>query len=271
MISRKVICVCVMSIVLGLPLAACESGSAGPATPAAPSATAAAGLTASGGTGTATGGPEATIPAPTSVPTAPLTAGPTAGSPATATLPIPATPAGPAAPTMPATPAATEQPLAPEQNPVGDIPDSQVFVQYRSPDGGYELAVPEGWGRSRSGTGVRFVDKLDGVDVQITATTSAPTAATARAHEVAALIQAGRAVQVGQVQDVTLPAGPAVLIEYTSNSDPNAVTNKQVRLDNNRYLFYKNGKVAALTLWAPSGADNVDQWLQMARSFRWVP
>jgi hypothetical protein len=72
------------------------------------------------------------------------------------------------------------------------------------------------------------------------------------------------------VQSVQLPIGPAVLITYTSNSDPNSVTGKQVRLENNRYLFFKNGKLATLTLSAPAGADNVDQWARIAHSFRWM-
>jgi hypothetical protein len=36
------------------------------------------------------------------------------------------------------------------------------------------------------------------------------------------------------------------------------------------YVFYKNGKEAMLTVWAPLGADNVDQWNRMAKSFRWL-
>jgi hypothetical protein len=40
-------------------------------------------------------------------------------------------------------------------------------------------------------------------------------------------------------------------------------------LENNRYLFYRAGHEAALTLSAPAGADNADQWQVMAKSFRW--
>jgi hypothetical protein len=47
------------------------------------------------------------------------------------------------------------------------------------------------------------------------------------------------------------------------------VTGKQVRLENNFYLFLKNGKLALLTLWAPLGSDNVDQWNLIANSFKW--
>ena len=40
--------------------------------------------------------------------------------------------------------------------------------------------------------------------------------------------------------------------------------------DNGKGSFYKNGKLAVLTLWAPLGADNVDQWQRMSQSFKWL-
>jgi hypothetical protein len=84
------------------------------------------------------------------------------------------------------------------------------------------------------------------------------------------LQQTGNAVRDVKVQNAQTSSGPVILITYTANSDANAVTGKQVRLENNRYLFFSNGKVATLTLSAPLGADNVDQWARMSRSFRWV-
>jgi len=163
---------------------------------------------------------------------------------------------------------AQEQPVAAEKNPPGDIPDSQVFVVYRSPLG-VSLKVPEGWARTDRAEGASFVDKYDGIDLTVTDASKAPTAQTARQREVAALIASSRAVKVSAVRDIRLPAGPAVLIIYTSNSDPNPVTNKQIRLENNRYLTYRSGKLLTLDLWAPAGADNADQWQLMSRSLRW--
>jgi hypothetical protein len=142
-------------------------------------------------------------------------------------------------------------------------------VVFASPSGGYQLQVPEGWARTDNGADVRFVSKLDGVQVAITSASTAPTAASAQASQVADLQRSGRAVQVNKVQDVQLPSGSAVLVDYSSNSDPDPVTGKQVRLEDNAYLFYKDGKLATLVVWAPQGADNVDQWQQMAQSFRW--
>lgn len=163
----------------------------------------------------------------------------------------------------------TEQPVAPEKNLPGDIPDTQAFILYIPEPGTYELEIPEGWARSENGPNVTFVDKLDGVMVTLTDTAAAPTTDSVRSKEVAALEKSSRAVQVTGVKAVNLPSGSAVLVEYTSNSEPNDVTGKQVRLENSAYYFYKNGKLATLTLWAPLGADNVDQWQRMSQSFKW--
>lgn len=160
---------------------------------------------------------------------------------------------------------------SPDSNPqVGDIPDTQVFVTYASSSGGYQLEVPEGWARSTSGTKVSFVEKLDGVQVSLAKASLAPTANSVSTNQAVTLEQSGQAVRNVCLQDLRLHGKPAVLMVYTSNSDPDPVTGKQVRLENNAYLFFKNGKLATLRLWAPLGADNVDQWKLISRSFRWV-
>lgn len=191
-----------------------------------------------------------------------------AAPPATASSATTATTATTPAASQPAA-TSTESAVAPEVNPPGDIPDTQAFVRYTSAAGGYSLEVPEGWARTESGPDTSFVEKLDGVKVAINPAASAPTAGSAQANEAKQLQQSGRAVKITSVKDVKLPAGPAVVISYTSNSDPNPVTNKQTRLENQAYLYFKSGKEAVVTLWAPQGADNVDQWNRMSKSFRW--
>jgi hypothetical protein len=154
---------------------------------------------------------------------------------------------------------------ATEKNPPGDIPDDQVFVSYTSPVGGYSLKVPEGWARSEKGADVDFIDKLDGVAVAVASATATPTAK----DVVAGLAKPEKAVRLVSTKEIRLPAGQALLIKYESDSETNPVTNKRTRLENEAYVFYKNGKTATLTLWAPKGADNVDQWKLMSESFRW--
>lgn len=166
--------------------------------------------------------------------------------------------------------AMTENAVAPEVNPPGDIPDSQAFISYTNTAGGYQLDVPEGWARTESGSSVSFVDKYDGVKVEVgVASGEKKNAASVRNDEAKRIQAQGHAVSVNSVSDVKLPAGNAVVIKYTSNSEPNAVTNRKVRLENETYLFFRKGQEAMLTLWAPQGADNVDQWQRMAKSFRW--
>lgn len=165
-------------------------------------------------------------------------------------------------------PARAETPVKPEKNPPGDIPDTQVFITYAS-DAGYALKVPEGWARSGTGTDVRFDDKLDAVSVMLSTAPAEPTVDWVKAQYVPELIAKGRAVEVTLIHAVTLPTGPAIEIAYSANSEPNPVTSKQVRLEANRYLFFRAGMLAVLDMSAPFGADNVDQWKLMSDSFRW--
>jgi hypothetical protein len=183
----------------------------------------------------------------------------------------PAPPSTPSsrAPTTASTP--SERPVAPEKNPPGDIPDTQVFVTYKSTAGAYALDAPEGWARSENGADVKFIDKFDGEQVTVSKSASPPTVSSVQRNQVPALQQHGRAVKIQGVKTKSMPDGAiAVCVVYTSNSSPDPVTGKQVRLDDVTYYFYHQGKLAALTLWAPSGADNVDQWKRISDSFRWL-
>jgi hypothetical protein len=165
--------------------------------------------------------------------------------------------------------AATENPLATEKNPPGDIPDSQVFVKYTNVAGVYEFSVPEGWARTESGTDVSFIDKFDGVKVRLISFSDPFTLDSIQSKQAADLQKNGRAVTVRSVAEETINGGKAILIRYESNSEPDTVTGKQMRLEDQCFFFYQDGKLAALTLWAPLGADNVDQWKLMSESFKW--
>ncbi|RDJ04222.1 hypothetical protein [Rhizobium grahamii] len=164
--------------------------------------------------------------------------------------------------------AAQERLVAPETNPPGDIPDNQVFVTYTSPDG-FSLKVPEGWSRTVSGSSVRFFDKYDEIDAALGTANAAPTVASVRAGEIPGIEKAEHAVKVTGVRAVKLAVGPAVRISYQSNSAPNPVTNKQIRLEHERFIVFKGGKTVTLDLAAPAGADNVDQWKLISNSLQW--
>jgi hypothetical protein len=172
------------------------------------------------------------------------------------------------APTMAEQQQQTEQPLKQEKNPPGDIPDNQVFITYASPRG-FSFKVPEGWARKDLTDGAVFADKYGRITVAETTTPTAPDVVTAKQTLVPELEKTARAVAVKKIQAKKLPAGATVLISYDSNSDPSPVTNKAIRLENDRYYFWKDGRLVMLDFSAPAGADNADQWDMMAKSFHW--
>lgn len=165
-------------------------------------------------------------------------------------------------------PVQAEQAVPAEKNPPGDIPDTQVFVQYDGV-GGASMKVPEGWARTDEASGAVFADKYNRIELTTTTATAVPTAASVGAHEAKDLVAAKGAVKVTSIKEVKLDGGKAVRVDYSANSAPNSVTNKQIRLEEVRfYLGGSGGKVAILDMSAPYGADNVDQWNLMANSLR---
>lgn len=165
-------------------------------------------------------------------------------------------------------PLASEKPLTPEKNPPGDIPDNQVFVEYRSPLG-FNIRVPEGWARRQTSDGATFSDKYNTIALVVSQRAELLNVTNAKQQEINELEKTGKAVRVSGVKSVELPSGTVVVVSYGSNSELNPVTDKAIRLENERYFFWKNGKLVTLTLSAPLGADNADQWNLMAKSFRW--
>jgi hypothetical protein len=163
-----------------------------------------------------------------------------------------------------------ETPIRAEVNPPGDIPDTQAFIKYMNNAGGYQVEVPEGWARTEKGADVTFVNKFDGVKVHIARAATAPSVISVRANEVKQIESQGHAVTISDVSEAELPAGKAIVVKYTSNSEANPVTTTRVRLEDVTYIFFKSGKEAMLTVWAPQGADNVDQWNRISQSFQWL-
>jgi hypothetical protein len=166
-------------------------------------------------------------------------------------------------------PVSPESPVPVESNPPGDIADSIAFVPYRSTSGGFTIKTPEGWARTTSNGSVLFTDKLNTVHVTWTPAGSTPTVTSAKKVEVPQLKRTTRAFTLKSVTTASLPAGPAVLVTYQANSDPNPVTGKQYRQDVLRYELYHQGKEVVITLLSPVGADNVDPWRIVTESLSW--
>ncbi|GAA5512414.1 hypothetical protein Dcar01_01128 [Deinococcus carri] len=166
-------------------------------------------------------------------------------------------------------PAYAQTQVAPETHPVGDIPDSQAFVQYTDAAGHYSLTVPEGWARRKQGQQVSFTSKLGAVEMTSGKAAATPTVAGVKASTLPGLAKAIPNLKVTSVQAVRLPAGPAVLARFTSAGLPNPVTGKSLPMENDLYVLARQGQQLLVRFTAPLGADNVDAWKQMAQSIQW--
>jgi hypothetical protein len=186
-----------------------------------------------------------------------------------ASQPAPTSPAPTSSPAAPG-PSSTEKPAPVDSAVPGDIPDTTQFVAHRSDAGHFTIKAPEGWAEQSGTSSVTYTGTTNMVNVTWMPAAAAPTVGSATAQEVPQLQQSERAFQLGKVTAVTLPAGGAVEITYKANSTPNPVTGKQYLLDVLRYELWKSGTEAVITLSSPAGADNVDPWATVAKSFAWL-
>lgn len=148
--------------------------------------------------------------------------------------------------------------FAAESDNAGDIPDTQAFVRYASA-AGYSVLAPEGWSRTAQGKNVTFTSHFNGERVVVVP----------RSQHAGTLQSI--AVHPGAMKSTTLVLGSthATRLAFSSESQPDAVTGKTIRLDDEAYVFTNGSREAIVHLWAPHGSDNADQWSKIAQSFRW--
>lgn len=151
----------------------------------------------------------------------------------------------------------------------GDVPDNQIFLVYTDSAAGFAMKYPEGWTQSGRSRAVTFRDKNNLVRVVVSAGGSAPTPAKVAA-DLNALKSSDPTLTYQPPQLIRLPAGSAIKATYTTESAPNPVTGKRVKLIVDRYVLASAGRVATVDLGTPVGVDNVDAYRMMIKSFRWL-
>ena len=148
----------------------------------------------------------------------------------------------------------------------GDIPDNQVFLTFSARRTGFSIKYPEGWTQSGGSASTSFRDKNNIVRVLISRgpppTASSVTAQLQRPSSAVRRLSVPRTVSLGA-------AGTAIKVVYETESAPNAVTGKRVRLMVDRYVLSRDGRVAVVDEGTPVGVDNVDAYRMMIESFRW--
>jgi hypothetical protein len=145
----------------------------------------------------------------------------------------------------------------------GDVPDNVVWLTYSG--GGFSIQYPEGWVRKATSSGATFNDKDSYVTIAIN--TASPPTTQSVTSEVNAISGARITAAARQI---ALPAGGAIKVTYQMLGPADPVTGKQPRLTIDRYEIAGSGRVAVIDLAAQVGIDNVDAYLAMAKSFKWV-
>jgi hypothetical protein len=159
-------------------------------------------------------------------------------------------------------------PNAPEVVEPGDIPDNQVFVEYRPTDGVYSVKVPEGWARTDKGADVVFTDKYNTIAIASKPSSTVPSVDDVKTNELKD-VSSDPTFRLVDVQPITRKAGDGVLATYEIGSEPNPVTGKKALLAVERYVFNHGGTTVVLTLSGAKGADNVDPWKVVSDSLTW--
>ena len=146
----------------------------------------------------------------------------------------------------------------------GDIPDNVVWLNYAG--SGFSIQYPEGWVRNATANGVTFSDKDSAIAVTVKSG-PAPTK-----DSVTSDVRAIAGAKITAVaHDMALPAGGAIKLTYEVDGAPDPVTGKKPHLTVDRYVINGPGHTAVLDLGAQVGVDNVDAYLQIAKSFKWTP
>ena len=114
----------------------------------------------------------------------------------------------PAAATQPSPPGALQAEAGAKAT--GDVPDNQVYLEFRNQAAGYAMKYPEGWAQLGAGDLVTFHDKNNIVRVVI-AKAPPPTLASGRAR-----IAKLNGAHVLSSQQITLAGAPAVKVVYTT-------------------------------------------------------
>ncbi len=152
----------------------------------------------------------------------------------------------------------------------GDIPDNQVFLVLENTRGGYSMKYPEGWTIHGSGSDKLTISDKNNVVRVVVARGPKPSPASVAAA-LTAVKRSSPTLTFTAPKTFALPASSgAVKAVYTTESAPNQVTGKRVKLVVDRYVLPgPGGRAATVDLGTPAGVDNVDAYRMMIQSFTW--
>jgi hypothetical protein len=155
-----------------------------------------------------------------------------------------------------------------EQSPKGDIPDTATYLTHHGPV--YSLQYVEGWVQETlPNNGIKFFDKDSLVSVTLTNNPLGSMADYARGPGTTSSTTEFQRFGNSRVSTPSLPAGETALLTFQALSAPDPVTGKTVMQMYDRYFIRGPQYMAILSEGTPVGVDNIDAFLQIAKSFTW--
>jgi hypothetical protein len=142
-----------------------------------------------------------------------------------------------------------------------------VFLVYGNRAAGFSMKYPEGWTQSGHAHSITFRDKNNVVHVLI-ASGASPTTASLTA-QLNALKKSNPTLTFQPPRTLKMGSNSVVKAVYTTESAPDPVTGKRVKLIVDRYELARGHHVATVDLGTPVGVDNVDAYRMMIASFQW--
>lgn len=164
---------------------------------------------------------------------------------------------------------AGEADIEPDVSLFADIPDGQAFIRFTSP-AGFTLMVPQGWARHNGGRETAFSDAYNRIALSVEQASRPFDLAYAMSTLAPEIEKMGKGVHITEIAEIKMRPGRTVKIAYDANSEPNEITNKRVRQENERFYFVKGERLVTLNLTTPKGADNIGQWRRISSSFQWT-
>jgi hypothetical protein len=141
-------------------------------------------------------------------------------------------------------------------------PHAPAFTDYTGTSGRFTVRIPAAWTRTTDGDASVFTGGSASIRVEQIPYGSASTEASFRADELPALSRNTPGFRLQWVGPATVPAGRAVLAEYTETVAGTAVVEEA-----RRYELWQADQRMVLTLAA--SADHLAALDPVIRSFRW--
>lgn len=149
------------------------------------------------------------------------------------------------------------------RHPIGTKPD---LVGFAPSSHAFAMKVPRGWIRTTAADATVFTNELDRLSIEQIPYGSPSSEASFRSEELPTLRRLTPGFRLRSISTARLPAGPAILVQYTETATDPASGTPVIR-DVQRYELWHADQRMVLTVASPPGRPG--PWRAVLDSFQW--